>query len=52
LLTLEGQGTGFYGTASSIDGNLLGSKNQGSGLLLLWRAPSWAEIEKAEAMVD
>ena len=48
LLTLEGQGSRFYRTAFSPDGNDLGSMNE-AGLLHLWRAPSWAEIEAAEA---
>ena len=47
LLTLEGEGSRFYRTAFSPDGNDLGSMNQ-AGVLHLWRAPSWAEIE-AEA---
>ena len=33
--------------AFSPDGNVLGSVN-GNGILHLWRAPSWAEIEAAE----
>ena len=47
LLTLEGEGSLFYRTAFSPDGNVLGSMNW-SGVLHLWRAPSWAEIEAAE----
>jgi WD40 repeat protein len=47
LLTLEGRGSLFEQTAFSPDGNLLGSMNR-QGILHLWRAPSWAEIEAAE----
>ena len=47
LLTLEGQGSIFYRTAFSPDGNVLGSMNA-NGLLQMWRAPPWAEIETAE----
>jgi WD40 repeat protein len=47
LLTLEGEGSMYYRTAFSPDGNVIGSMNE-EGVLLLWRAPSWAEIEAAE----
>jgi eukaryotic-like serine/threonine-protein kinase len=47
LLTLEGEGTMFVPTAFSSDGAVLGSMN-GSGILHLWRAPSWTEIEAQE----
>ena len=47
LLTLEGQGAIFHKTAFSPDGNIIGSMN-GEGLLHLWRAPSWEEINTAE----
>ncbi|MEO7678432.1 MAG: protein kinase, partial [Verrucomicrobiota bacterium] len=47
LLSLEGQGTRFEETAFSPDGSVLGSLNS-DGVLHLWRAPSWAEIEAAE----
>ena len=47
LLTLEGEGTMFVPTAFSSDGAVLGSMN-GSGILHLWRAPSWAELEAQE----
>jgi WD40 repeat protein len=50
VLTLEGRGSlfGRQGpTAFSPDGNVLGSAN-GNGILHLWRAPSWAEIDAAE----
>lgn len=47
LLTLQGRGYFFNGSAFSPDGSVLGSVNV-SGLLHLWRAPSWAEIEAAE----
>jgi WD40 repeat protein len=48
LLTLPGSGSKFSLTSFSPDGNVIGSLNQ-SGLLLLWRAPSWEEITAAEA---
>jgi WD40 repeat protein len=47
VLTLEGQGSLFMPTAFSPDGRVLASTS-GQGLHL-WRAPSWEEIEKAEA---
>jgi WD40 repeat protein len=47
LLTLEGEGSHFYRTAFSPDGNVVGSMNL-HGVLHVWRAPSWAEIEVAE----
>jgi serine/threonine protein kinase/WD40 repeat protein len=48
LLTLAGTGSGFWETSFSADGNLLGSLNY-SGVLYVWRAPSWEEIAAAEA---
>jgi WD40 repeat protein len=48
LLTLPGQGWQHYRAAFSPDGNTLGTMNS-SGQLHLWRAPSWEEIERAEA---
>ena len=48
LLTLEGEGSMFFRTAFSPDGNDLGSMSK-AGDLHLWRAPSWVEIEEAEA---
>ena len=47
VFTLEGQGTGFQGAFFSPDGNTLGWGNQTG--LYLWRAPSWEEINAAEA---
>ena len=47
LLTLEGQGSTFNRMAFSPDDAILGC-NTGRGLLHLWRAPTWAEIEAAE----
>jgi serine/threonine protein kinase/WD40 repeat protein len=47
LLSLEGQGSVFDSVAFSPDGNVLGAANR-QGLLHLWRAPSWAEIETPE----
>jgi WD40 repeat protein/predicted Ser/Thr protein kinase len=47
LLSLEGQGSLFYPTAFSPDGAVLGSLSR-QGVLHLWRAPSWEEIEAAE----
>ena len=48
VLTLEGQGAGFVHSSFSPDGNVLGSLNS-DGDLHLWRAPSWAVINAAEA---
>ncbi|HEY5043356.1 MAG TPA: serine/threonine-protein kinase [Verrucomicrobiae bacterium] len=48
LLTLEGAGTMFGLTAFSPDGNAIGTLSN-DGILNLWRAPSWAEINAAEA---
>ena len=48
LLALKGQGSMFHMTAFSPDGAVLGSMNGADakrGVLHLWRAPSWAEIE-------
>jgi WD40 repeat protein len=47
VLTLEGRGSSFESTAFSPDGSILGSKNA-HGVLHLWRAPSWMEIETKE----
>jgi WD40 repeat protein len=47
LLTLSGRGSNLFDIAFSPDGSVLGVS--GDGNLNLWRAPSWAEIEKAEA---
>jgi WD40 repeat protein len=48
LLTLEGAGSGFFSTAFSPDGNSIGALS-GDGFLHVWQAPSWAEINTAEA---
>ena len=48
VLTLGAQGSVFSSTRFSPDGNVLGSLNN-SGDLYLWRAPSWDEINTAEA---
>jgi len=47
LVTLRGDGTAFSQTRFSPNGNLIGTMNY-KGVLHLWRAPSWAEIETAE----
>ncbi len=47
VFTLEGQGFGFQGAYFSPDGNTLGWGNQTG--LYLWRAPSWEEINAADA---
>ncbi len=47
LLTLPGSGSLFFLTPFPPEGNVLGSMSN-SGLLHLWRAPSWKEIEVAE----
>ncbi|MSU60025.1 MAG: hypothetical protein EXS35_17955 [Pedosphaera sp.] len=52
LLNLPAYGSSFSGTAFSPDGNVLaeltGTGGEG-GTLYYWRAPSWAELEQAEA---
>jgi WD40 repeat protein len=48
LLSLEGAGSLFGLTAFSPDGNAIGILS-GDGILHVWRAPSWAEINAAEA---
>jgi WD40 repeat protein len=45
--TLIGQGSFFSDVAFSPDGNTIGARNW-NGVLHLWRAPSWEEIEVAE----
>ena len=47
LVTLRGESTVFSQTRFSPDGNLLASMAF-RGVLHVWRAPSWAEIEAAE----
>jgi len=47
LLILEGQGSFFGFTAFSPDGNIIASSNW-RGVLHLWQAPSWSEIDAAE----
>jgi len=47
LLTLPAEGSLFWGTQMSPDGNAVGSVNRTA--LHLWTAPSMAEIEAAEA---
>jgi WD40 repeat protein len=48
VLTLKGQGSLFRLTAFSPDGNAIGTMNV-AGTVHLWRAPSWEEINAAEA---
>jgi len=48
MLTLEGTGSLFRLTAFSPDGNAIGSMSR-DGILHVWQAPSWAEINAAEA---
>jgi WD40 repeat protein len=48
VATLEGQGTYFYYTAFSPDGNVLTAINQ-QGAVHLWRAPSLAAIAQGAA---
>jgi WD40 repeat protein len=48
LIALEGSGINFIQTAFSPDGNRVGAMSV-FGVLHLWRAPSWAEINLAEA---
>src|SRR5262249_35300393 len=47
LLSLECQGSLIDMIAFSPDGNLLGVLGS-HGVLTIWRAPSWAEVEAAE----
>ncbi len=47
LLALEGESPVVWQCEFSADGNVIGALNR-SGVLLLWRAPSWPEIEAAE----
>ena len=47
VTTLEGKGLNFSNAAFSPDGNTIGARNR-NGVLHLWRAPSWAEIEATE----
>ena len=48
LLTVDGTGFLFFHTAFSPDGNALGTLS-GHGFLQVWQAPSWEEINAAEA---
>ncbi len=48
LLTLEGAGSLFSITAFSPDGNAIGTRSD-DGILHVWPAPSWEEINAAEA---
>jgi WD40 repeat protein len=48
LLTLEAPGDQANATAFSPDGNAIGTLG-GDGSLHVWQAPSWAEIDAAEA---
>jgi WD40 repeat protein len=48
VFTLPGQGAGFFSTDFSRDGNVIASINADHNLQI-WHAPSWAEIEQAEA---
>jgi eukaryotic-like serine/threonine-protein kinase len=47
LITLGGEGSNFWRSEFSPDGSVLASSNM-KGVLHLWRAPSWTEIESAE----
>jgi eukaryotic-like serine/threonine-protein kinase len=46
LLTLDGRGSAFDSVAFSPDGNTLAASNW-RGVLHLWRAPSWADIQRS-----
>jgi hypothetical protein len=48
VLSLEGQGTGFPGAWFFPNGNAIGWLNSATGVLHLWRAPSWEEIAAEE----
>jgi WD40 repeat protein len=45
--TFEGKGSLFAGACFSPDGNMIAARNW-NGMLHIWRAPSWEEINKAE----
>jgi serine/threonine protein kinase/WD40 repeat protein len=47
VLSLEGEGSFYDMLAFSPDGNLLSARNW-YGVVHIWRAPSWEEIEAAE----
>jgi serine/threonine protein kinase/WD40 repeat protein len=47
LLTLEGAGNNFDPSAFSPDSNVIGAMSN-EGILSLWRAPSWSEINAAD----
>jgi hypothetical protein len=47
VATLTGQSDQFWFMEMSTDGSTLAAAGMG-GITLLWRAPSWAEIEAAE----
>jgi WD40 repeat protein len=51
LLTLTGEGMGFWFVAFSPDGNWLAASNQ-QHQLQLWRAPTWAELEAEERITE
>ena len=48
VLTLSAEGSIFWQTQFSPDSNMIGTMANG-GILNLWRAPSWDEINAAEA---
>ena len=48
LLTLEGVGSQFLSTGFAPDNNVLGTLSA-EGILNLWRAPSWEEINAVES---
>ena len=47
VATLTGEGRRFFSAKFSPDGNTIAALN-GKGLLHVWTAPAWAEIEAAE----
>jgi eukaryotic-like serine/threonine-protein kinase len=47
LATLEGRGSLFRNARVSADGSLIAARNW-NGILHVWRAPSWEEIEVSE----
>jgi WD40 repeat protein/serine/threonine protein kinase/cell division protein FtsL len=47
VITLQGSGSVFFEPAFSPDGNSVGALSA-AGILHVWRAPSWAEINAAE----
>lgn len=50
VLTLAASASSLPATSFSPDGNVIVGRGTLTGRAFFWRAPSWAEIEKAEAV--